>query len=116
MSELLSDKELSKLDKILTTITALDDDMFCNLYGFLKKQYSDVCSNRDVVINQIIDYFWDYCDEDCEQENEKKKLVEYVNSDGVRKVSGCCISYLNTDIKRFIDSDGNIKANPFWAS
>ncbi len=115
------------LDNILFNIEAQEEAMCDKLYDFLKKQYSDVCSNGDVVINKIIDYlfscdnsdnsneYYYYNDESYKQ--RKKNVKKYINSiKWIKKVSASCIGYIEYDIKRFIDSNGCIKANPFWAS
>ena len=95
----------------------------------MKVQYSDVCSNGDVVINQIIDYlfscednddddsdgYYHYKNESCKQ--KKKNIVKYINSEKwIKNVSDCCISYIEGDIKKFIDSKGTMRPDPFWAS
>nr|QBK88825.1 MAG: hypothetical protein LCMiAC01_05070 [Mimivirus LCMiAC01] len=113
----LDEEMFNDLYKIVDTIAALDEEMFNDLYDFLKTQYSDVCSTGDVVINKIIDYLWnrdEECEEGCEQ--GKKKILEYINSDSsARRYSACCISYLDGDIIRFVNSSGTIKADPLWA-
>ena len=121
---------IDKLDNILSNIEEQEDDMYYKLHNFLKVQYSDVCYNGDVVINQIIDYlfsckdndednkndgYYHYKDESCKQ--KKKNIIKYINSEkSIKDVSSCCISYIESSIKEFVDSGGDIKADPWWAS
>ena len=125
MSNKANTIDLDKLDNILSNIEAQEDGVYGKLHNFLKVQYSDVCSDGDAVINQIIDYlfscdddddkYYYYKDESCEQ--RKKNITKYINSTKrIKSVSSCCIKYIEDDIKKFIDTAGNIKADPWWAS
>lgn len=47
----------------------------------------------------------------------KKKILEYINSDNnASRFSECCISYIDTYVTKFVNSDGDIEADPWWAS
>jgi len=126
MSDTANSIDLDKLDNILSNIEEQEDDMYDKLHNFLKAQYSDVCSNGDVVINQIIDYLFSYDDDvsneyyiykDESYKQRKKNIIKYIKSEKqIKSVSGCCISYICCDIKEFIASAGTIKADPWWAS
>ncbi len=64
------------------------------------------------MINNIIDYLAG-CYENIDQDKYKKtKFIEYLNT---KDCSMCCLKYLDGDVGVYIEADGNISPDPYWA-
>jgi hypothetical protein len=76
-----------------------------NSFMALKKHYSDICSNGDIIINKLIDGL-DYVEEDY----YKKLLDKYHNHQDF--VIDLIDNYILITIESFIKN--GLKPDPFW--
>jgi hypothetical protein len=86
-----------------------DDQTLCEKYGTqetykaLKKQYKDVCSNGDGIINEIIDYL-----------HSKKNIEDILNESQDKEfVLNLITNYLGYTIEIFMNN--SLVPDPFWA-
>jgi hypothetical protein len=76
----------------------------------LKKQYSDICSNGDVIINDLINIL----NKDVNNNNATNKMIEYRNMYTKQDYFDNVVINLLETIDDFY-KDG-LNPNPFWAN
>jgi hypothetical protein len=86
-----------------------DYEILCDKYGTqetynaLKKHYKDVCSNGDVIINQVIDLL-----------HVKKNIEYYLNESKDKEfLLNLITDYLGDTINTFMNN--GLVPDPFWA-